>query len=125
MVGVSISIDVPDLAQAVDFYTQALGCEKVREQEDNSAVVAADKTHIHLLLRQATTKPVSANDDITRNYNRHWTPIHLDFLSNDVQGIVAKVTQHGGQLEGGEQADWGEIAYCVDPFGNGFCIIRE
>jgi predicted enzyme related to lactoylglutathione lyase len=125
MIAVSISIDVPDLALAVNFYTQALGCEIVREPQDRSAVVAADQTHIHLLVCEAATKPVSASDNIVRNYDRHWTPVHLDFLSNDVPELVSKIIEFGGQHEGGEKADWGEIAHCVDPFGNGFCIIRE
>jgi predicted enzyme related to lactoylglutathione lyase len=30
----------------------------------------------------------------------------------------------GGSHEGGESGDWGSIAYCADPFGNGFCLIK-
>ncbi len=49
----------------------------------------------------------------------------MDFLRDDVKDTVAKVKEYGGAHEGGESGDWGEIAYCVDPFGNGFCVIKE
>jgi predicted enzyme related to lactoylglutathione lyase len=51
----------------------------------------------------------------------------LDFLTdtNNVDEIVKKIVQLDGQHEGGESGDWGSIAYCADPFGNGFCVINE
>ena len=51
--------------------------------------------------------------------------MHLDFGVVDVDQVVAQVIAHGGQHEGGEKGEGGAIAYCVDPFGNGFCVIRE
>lgn len=124
MVAVSISIDVPELAPAVGFYTNALACTKLRDQPPNSAVVAAGNLEIHLLVKEPGTNPVS-NCPAKRSYERHWTPIHLDFLIEDVQGAVTKILEFGGAHEGHEKGEWGEIAYCADPFGNGFCVIRE
>jgi predicted enzyme related to lactoylglutathione lyase len=39
--------------------------------------------------------------------------------------VVKNILQLGGQHEGGERGDWGAIAYCVDSFGNGFCVLHE
>jgi predicted enzyme related to lactoylglutathione lyase len=46
-------------------------------------------------------------------------------VSDDVAEVVTRVKESGGRHEGGESGDWGAIAYCADPFGNGFCIINE
>ncbi len=124
MANVSISIDVPDLKQAVDFYTGALGCQLRPKQPKFNAVVTAGPVELHLLPNEAGSCPHESAEK-GRSYERHWTPVHLDFLVDDVPGTVEKVVGSGGTHEGGEKADWGEIAYCADPFGNGFCIIRE
>ena len=120
---VSIAIDVPDLDKAMAFYENALGCEE-KKRSKNSGIVSAGNVDIYFLQKAGGTNPL-VNGDGARSYDRHWTPVHLDFLVDDVQGAAAKVVELGGAREGGEAADWGEIAYCADPFGNGFCIIRE
>ncbi len=124
MAKISISIDVPDLLRAVDFYSAALDCKKLRDQPPNMVVLAAENIEIYLLEKKSGTKPLT-NNPSTRSYERHWTPIHLDFLIMDVPGAVTRIVEAGGTHEGGEKGDWGEIAFCADPFGNGFCVIRE
>jgi len=125
MVKVSISIDVSDLKAAEHFYIEALGCQKVRDQGANMAVLSVENCDIYLQEKPAGTKPLPKDSNTVRGYSRHWTPVHLDFLCDNVDEIVAKVVSLGGQHEGGEAGDWGAIAYCSDPFGNGFCIINE
>lgn len=88
------------------------------------AVLSTENCDIYLQEKEAGTNPIPSSD-IIRNYKRHWTPVHLDFLTENVDEIVEKVLQLGGLHEGGESGDWGTIAYCADPFGNGFCIINE
>lgn len=90
----------------------------------NMIVLSTDNAEIYLQERKEGTAAVNESD-IVRTYERHWTPVHLDFLRQDVSEVVAKVKEFGGQHEGGESGDWGAIAHCVDPFGNGFCIINE
>ena len=124
MIKVSISIDVPDLKKAESFYVEALGCKKVRDQGDNMIVLSTDNTDIYLIKREAGSAPIKSSD-IIRNYQRHWTPIHLDFLREDVTEVISRIEEFGGLHEGGESGDWGSIAYCSDPFGNGFCVINE
>ncbi|WP_445360139.1 VOC family protein [Microbulbifer sp. EKSA005] len=52
-------------------------------------------------------------------------PVHIDFLTENVDEIVKRIIKLGGKHESGERGDWGTIAYCSDPFGNGFCVINE
>lgn len=124
MLRLSISIDVPDLAQGVAFYVDALGCEKVRHRGDDMMVLSTDNAQIYLQQRSPGSSAVKGTE-IVRSYLRHWTPVHLDFLRSDVPAVVDRIQRFGGTVEGGERGDWGAIAYCVDPFGNGFCVIDE
>jgi predicted enzyme related to lactoylglutathione lyase len=124
MIKITVSIDVSDLKKAEEFYVKALGCEKVRNQGESMVVLRVENSDIYLQEKKAGTKPFKTSNSV-RSYERHWTPIHLDFICDDVKELVAKILEHGGSHEGGESADWGAIAYCADPFGNGFCVINE
>ncbi len=111
MIKISVSIDVSNLKQAEIFYIEALGCKKLRDQ-GSMAVLSVENCDIYLQEKAA-------------GYGRHWTPIHLDFLCENVDEVVEKILKLGGSHEGGESAEWGAIAHCADPFGNGFCLINE
>lgn len=124
MIKISVSIDVSSLKGAENFYVGALGCKKVRDQDTNMAVLCVEKSDIYLQEKEPETKPLTSNN-VARVYQRHWTPIHLDFLCGNVDEVVARILKLGGSHEGGESGDWDSIAYCTDPFGNGFCIINE
>ena len=123
MVKLSVSIDVSDLKQAEDFYIEALGCKKLRDQGGMS-VISVENCDIYLQEKKAGSKAVPT-EAIERNYSRHWTPVHIDFLAENINEIVERVLKLGGRHEGGDSGEWGSIAYCSDPFGNGFCIIKE
>jgi len=125
VIKLSVSIDVSNLKEAEKFYIEALGCKKVRDQGGMS-VISVENCDIYLQEKEIGTKPIpSGFDEIKRHYSRHWTPVHLDFLAENVDEIVEKVLKLGGSHEGGESGAWGSIAYCVDPFGNGFDVINE
>lgn len=124
MIKVSISVDVANLKQAETFYVEALGCIKLREQGADMVVLSTENCDIYLQEKAAGTSPFKTSET-PRNYNRHWTPVHLDFLTKNVDEAVKKILELGGGHEGGERGDWGSIAYCADPFGNGFCVINE
>jgi len=124
VVKISVSIDVSDLKKAELFYTQALGCKKVREQGSAMVVLSSENCAIYLQEKEAGTRPLPSGP-VRRDYARHWTPVHLDFLAENVDALVEKIQAFGGEVEGGDRGDWGSIAYCADPFGNGFCVINE
>lgn len=118
---ISISIDVAEMEKASLFYSEALGCKKVRNGDDIT-VLSADNATIYLLKKESGTNPLLSGT-ATRNYERHWTPVHLDFVVDNIDEVLALVLKNGGSHEGGESGDWGSIAYCSDPFGNGFCLV--
>jgi len=124
MIKISVSIDVSSLKEAESFYIEALGCKKVRDQGSDMVVLATDNCDIYLQEKEAGTKPIPSSE-VVRDYKRHWTPVHLDFLTENVDMAVEKILKLGGHHEGGKSGDWGSIAYCSDPFGNGFCVINE
>lgn len=120
----TISIDVPDLGSAVRFYTEALGFKIKREPTQSMAVLQTMNIDVYLLSKAGGTHP--CNDlEVQRGYSRHWTPVHLDFIVPDLRAALARAVAAGATHEGGDQGDWGEIAYFSDPFGNGFCLIRN
>jgi predicted enzyme related to lactoylglutathione lyase len=60
-----------------------------------------------------------------RDYARHWTPVHLDFVVDDIDSAVTRAREAGARLEGEIRVGaWGKIAGMADPFGNGFCLIE-
>ena len=121
---ISVSIDVSNLKQAETFYTEALGCKKVRDQGSDMVVLATENCDIYLQEKEAGSKPLTSSETI-RDYKRHWTPVHLDFLTKNIDEVVKNILRLGGLHEGGDSGDWGSIAYCAYPFGNGFCVINE
>jgi predicted enzyme related to lactoylglutathione lyase len=125
MNSVSISIDVPDLAKAVTFYSKAFGFAKTFEPAAGVVVLRAERIDICLLERSPGTTP-SDHTAETRHYERHWTPVHLDIHVDDLEAAVANVLDAGGTLEQTfENPEHGSVAFCSDPFGHGFCLIEQ
>jgi len=124
MLSISISIDVPDLDLAQSFYCNALACTFQRDDDHGIRVLNTGSIDIYLLERAEGSHPYKGSE-ITRTYNRHWCPIHLDFGTTDLKSSADLIEKNGGKVEGMDSGAWGSIAYCSDPFGNGFCIIEE
>ena len=124
MVRITVSIDVPDLERATNFYVAALGCAKCRDEPPHMTVLFAGNVEIYPLEKAEGSSPL-LNGKAVRSYRRHWTPVHLDFVVEDIEASLASVLAAGGSHEGGDSGEWGQIAYCADPFGNGFDLIKE
>ncbi|MEI9929831.1 MAG: VOC family protein [Rhizomicrobium sp.] len=72
--------------------------------------------------RRAANQPKAPT--MFARYDRHWTPVHIDFDVDDFHGFLAKAVNAGAIIEGKyEMAGRPLIAFCSDPFGNGFCVI--
>jgi predicted enzyme related to lactoylglutathione lyase len=125
MHSVSLSIDVPDLATGVRFYTSAFGFSKSAEPVPGVAVLRAGQTDICLLEKRAGSR-ASTRTDQTRHYDRHWTPVHLDIHVEDLEVALAKALAAGATREQlFENPAHGSVAFCSDPFGHGFCLIEK
>ncbi len=122
MAEISISIDVSDMEKAVLFYTKALGCTELRAGEDTTKS-KSDNVNIFLLKKEPESNPLITGTS-SRNYERHWTPVHLDFNVSEIKKITSLVKEYGGVNEGSESGSWGAVEFCADPFGNGFCLCQ-
>lgn len=125
MASIEICIDVPDLAEGVRFYGEAFGFAKVVEPYPGVAILKAGEQALTLLQKREGSKPSPHTTDL-RHYDRHWTPVHLDFHVDDLKIALERVVAAGATKEQVfENPEHGSIAFCADPFGNGFCILER
>jgi catechol 2,3-dioxygenase-like lactoylglutathione lyase family enzyme len=118
-----VNIDVEDLEKGTRFYCDALGLRVGRRFEGWLELVGGDAP-IYLLPKQAGT-PVSSATQQTRGYGRHWTPVHLDFVVDDIDAATKRALAAGATLEReAETHAYGRLALFADPFGNGFCLLE-
>jgi predicted enzyme related to lactoylglutathione lyase len=120
-----VNIDVDDLDKAVAFYRDALGfCMERRLFEGSVAEMTGASSKIHLLVKTPGSA-ASPQAEIFRSYQRHWTPVHLDFVVEDVDVAVRRTVDAGAALEGDIRSfNWGRLATLSDPFGHGFCLLQ-
>jgi predicted enzyme related to lactoylglutathione lyase len=125
VVSVSVSVDVPSLEEGIRFFAQAFGFEKVSEPYPGVAVIRAGGAQLLLLAKRAGTRPCPAAG-ATRHYDRHWTPVHIDFHVDEFRSSLAQVISAGATQEQlFEIQGRPSIAFCSDPFGHGFCLIER
>jgi predicted enzyme related to lactoylglutathione lyase len=118
-------IDVDDVERAIAFYAEALGLAPGRRFDDDWVELLGAPIPIDLLGRAAGSPANSRTDAPARSYARHWTPVHLDFVVEDMDAAVARVLAAGGALEGEVRAyAYGRLARMADPFGHGFCLLE-
>ena len=121
---VSINIDVDDLEKGVAFYAAALGLVPVHRLGDFAVELSGAQAPV-FLLQKAPATPAFAGAAAVRDYARHWTPVHLDFLVEEIEGAVGRAVSAGARAESAvETYPWGRMALLADPFGNGFCLIE-
>jgi putative acetyltransferase len=119
-----INIDVDDLDKAVRFYSTAIGLRIGRRFGKFGVEMLGGLAPIYLLVKQAGT-PVSDVTSQLRSYERHWTPIHPDFVVDDIEYAAQKAIQAGARLEQPITIHkWGRLALMADPFGHGFCLVQ-
>jgi predicted enzyme related to lactoylglutathione lyase len=121
---VIVNIDVPDLSQGIRFYTAALGLTLSRIIDDDVAELNGASSVIYLL-QNAPGSPFAGAVLQGRDYARHWTPVHLDFVVEDVEAAACRAIDAGAVRES-ECIEWNG-SKCItfsDPFGHGFCLIE-
>lgn len=120
-----VNIDVDDLEKAITFYERALGLRLGRRLLAGSvAEMLGASSTIYLLQKPPGSVP-ALNTSQLRDFRRHWTPIHLDIVVDDIDAAVRCAKDAGARMEADVQAyDWGTIATLSDPFGHGFCLLK-
>ena len=122
---VHVSIDVPELEAGLRFYGEIFGFVETARPFSTMAILDANNVTVCMHEKAAGTNS-SPQAAAPRHYERHWTPVHLDLHVPDLDTVLTKVRAAGGTIEN-EFRTQGPmpVAFCSDPFGNGFCVIGE
>jgi GNAT superfamily N-acetyltransferase/predicted enzyme related to lactoylglutathione lyase len=119
-----VNIDVHDLDRATDFYCSVSGLTVGRRFGDNGVELVGGAARVYLL-RKASGTPVSTSSNDSRRYDRHWTPVHLDFVVDDIDLAIRRAVAAGARAEQPVTTSrWGKLALMADPFGHGFCFVQ-
>jgi len=117
-------IDVADLERGIAFYCDGLGLALKRRLSPSWVELAGANLPIFLLGNRKPTANLGGMQ-IQRDFARHWTPVHLDFIVPELDAAVARLTGLGATLDRPIQlAEYGRMANMADPFGNGFDLIE-
>ena len=119
-----VNLDVDDIERAVEFYTQGLALQLGRRFDGAFVELLGADVPIYLLAKAAGSAPF-AEAASGRSYARHWTPVHLDFVVDDLDAALERARDAGAKFEGpiSEHA-YGRLALGSDPFGHGFCLLE-
>jgi predicted enzyme related to lactoylglutathione lyase len=122
---IGISIDVDNLERAIEFYTRGMGLSVVERGPDWAHLTHAGQTIFIMQLPQGSDAVENAHSP--RDYSRHWTPVHLDFVVADIDRAVERALAAGAKLDRPilRRKKPGDMANMSDPFGNGFDLIQE
>ena len=124
MAHVLLNLDVDDIEQAITFYTRALELRVGRRFDSGFVELLGAQAPLYLLQNDAGKLPFSGAKS-GRAYDRHWTPLHLDFVVPDMTVAVERALAAGAQLEeAAREHPYGLLALLSDPFGHGFCLIE-
>jgi len=124
MTKVLVNIDVGDIAAGEAFYCAAFSLAPARRLgKDALELVGANCTFF--LLANAEGTQASATSAARRSYDRHWTPVHLDFVVESLEAALERSLAAGATQEGDVRDNsWGRIVTMADPFGHGYCLIE-
>jgi len=124
MIQLRVCIDVDDLDRAIEFYRQAIGLTLGRRLGAGWAEMLGASSPIDLLVEPAGSR-ANAEGPALRDYARHWTPIHIDVVVDDLDRALDRARAAGATVERDIQArEWGRIALLSDPFGHGLCLLE-
>ena len=124
MVIVHAYIEVTDVERGIGFYCDGLGLSVARRLSPTWIELTGANLPLFLL---ANRPPIAdlGRKKAPRSYDRHWTPVHLDFVVEDLDAAVSRLLTLGASLDREiATREYGRIAYMADPFGNGFDLIE-
>jgi predicted enzyme related to lactoylglutathione lyase len=124
MIVVHAYIEVTTVSAGLAFYCEGLGLTLRRRIGPRWAELTGANLPIFLLGERPSMADLGTTR-APRSYERHWTPVHLDFVVDDLDAVVMRLLARGGSLDRPVAVrDYGRIAYMADPFGNGFDLIE-
>lgn len=122
---VLVNIDVDDLEKAVEFYQAALPLQLARRLFGATVAELLGASSRIYLLEKRPGSSATSQGHARRCYQRHWTPVHLDFEVENIGEAAARATAAGARQETPiRDFPWGRLVLLSDPFGNGFCLLQ-
>jgi predicted enzyme related to lactoylglutathione lyase len=119
-----VNVDVDDLERGVAFYRAAFGLTVGRRFGPGAVELLGGPAPIYLLVKEEGSAATRLGTQ-TRSYARHWSPVHLDFVVDDIEAATRRAMEAGAVLEEPiRTSEWGRLALMADPFGHGFCFVQ-
>jgi len=91
-------VKVTELLDGINFYCGGLGLSLKRQLSPTCVEPAGANLPIYLLAKRAALADLGSKQ-VRRSYERHWTPVHLDFIVEDLDQMVAQLMALGGSLD--------------------------
>jgi predicted enzyme related to lactoylglutathione lyase len=124
MIEVHAYVEVTDAEAGIAFYCGGLGLTVRRRFSAHWVELAGAKTPVFLLAAMPPEADLGSRK-VPRDFGRHWTPVHLDFIVDDLDATVARLVAAGAKVEKPTaEKEYGRICWLSDPFGNGFDVIQ-
>jgi catechol 2,3-dioxygenase-like lactoylglutathione lyase family enzyme len=114
-----VNIDVSDLDPAVRFYTTAFDLKVSRRFGADGVELSGGSAPIYLLVKAAGSA-ASPRTDQVRDYRRHWTPVHLDVVVQDVEAAVREPSCGCDPGKAGPIEHLGKLALMADRSATAF-----
>ena len=121
-----ICIDVDDVDRAVAFYGRGLGLAVIVQHSDWAQLALGEQTF--WIVKKPGVGPAGTG---ACDFRRHWTPIHFDFVVDDLDSAVERALAAGGRLDreitrnATEPCGRHDLANLSDPAGNGVDLIQR
>jgi predicted enzyme related to lactoylglutathione lyase len=124
LLAVHAYIEVTDLTRGIDFYCGGIGLTLKRQLGPRWVELAGANLPIFLLGDRPGMAELGTTK-VPRDFGRHWTPVHLDFIVPNLDEMVARLCSLGASLDREVQiCEYGRMANMADPFGNSFDLIE-
>ena len=94
-----------------------------RTLDEDVAELHGTSCVLYLLANEAGSSAGKNNGE--RSYSRHWTPVHIDFVVEDIES-AAERARAAGAIQESACVQW-RGSRCItfaDPFGHGFCLLE-
>jgi len=122
---VHVYIEIDDLERGIEFYVDGLGLSLKRRLTERWVELAGAQVPVHLLARPEPEFETGEHV-LHKEFSRHWTPVHLDFVVSDLEAAVERAVRAGATLERRvDHPGFWQMAALADPFGNGFDLITD
>src|SRR5688500_7968333 len=93
-----VNIDVDDLETAANFYQHAFELTIGRRFGLHALELTGADAPIYLLAKGPGSTPFPGASEV-RDYERHWTPVHLDFAVDDLEAALLRAERAGAKKE--------------------------